>query len=119
MKSASQCNGERRRLCDAGHDAMQHVTRSLSAWARLHLRKWARLWRCRPLASVKCAVNPRLTVSLGRCRPAARAIELNQRLLSHTGHLRREVLCHEAAHFAVRELHGRVASRTVRNGGSS
>lgn len=88
---------------------MKHSRLSLDAWARPRLRQWARLWRCRPLASVKCAVNPRLTVSLGRCRPAARAIELNQRLLSHAGQLRREVLCHEAAHFAVRELHGRAA----------
>jgi len=88
---------------------MKHLRLSLDAWARPHLKQWARLWRCRPLASVKCAVNGRLSVSLGRCRPAARAIELNQRLLSHACRLRREVLCHEAAHFAVRELHGRAA----------
>ena len=88
---------------------MKHLRLSLDAWARPHLKQWARLWRCRPLASVNCAVNPRLAVSLGRCRPAARAIELNQRLLSHAWRLRREVLCHEAAHFAVSELHGRAA----------
>ena len=88
---------------------MTQVIRDLKVWARPHLRTWARLWRCRPLASVKCAVNPRLSVSLGRCRPAARAIELNQRLLSHAWRLRREVLCHEAAHFAARELHGPAA----------
>ena len=88
---------------------MKHSRLSLDAWARPRLRQWARLWRCRPLASVKCAVNGRLSVSLGRCRPAARAIELNQRLLSHAWRLRREVLCHEAAHFVVRELHGRAA----------
>ena len=88
---------------------MRQLERNLDSWARPHLTQWARLWRCRPLSSVKCAVNRRLSVSLGRCRPAARAIELSQRLLSQTWRLRREVLCHEAAHFAVRELHGRAA----------
>ena len=85
------------------------MTRNLDAWARPHLTKWARLWRCRPLASVECLVNPRLSISLGRCRTAARAIELNSRLLSDAWRLRREVLCHEAAHVAVRELHGLAA----------
>ncbi len=89
--------------------ACAQLTRNLDSWARPHLKQWARLWRCRPLASVECAVNARLSVSLGRCRPAARAIELNPRLLSHAWRLRREVLCHEAAHFAVRELHGLAA----------
>ena len=98
-----------RAVRDVGLAQMRESERNLDSWARPHLKKWARLWRCRPLASVNCAVNPRLAVSLGRCRPAARAIELNQRLLSHAWRLRREVLCHEAAHFAVRELHGRAA----------
>ena len=92
-----------------GLAGMKHLRLSLDAWARPHLKKWARLWRCRRLASVKCAVNPRLTVSLGRCRTAARAIELNPRLLSDAWRLRREVLCHEAAHLAVRGLHGLAA----------
>ena len=85
---------------------MEQLPRNLGVWIRPHLRAWARLWRCPQLATVSCAVNPRLSASLGRCRPAARAIELNPRLLALGWRLRREVLCHEAAHLAVRELHG-------------
>jgi len=82
------------------------VTQILNALARPHLKQWARLWRSRALVSVECVANARLSVSLGRCRPAAGAIELNRRLLTDAWRLRREVLCHEAAHLAVRELHG-------------
>ena len=91
-------------------EGMQQLTRSLDAWARPHLKAWARLWRCRCLASVTCTVNRRLLASLGRCRPAAGVIELNPRLLSSAWRLRGEVLCHEAAHLTVRELHGSAAN---------
>lgn len=85
------------------------MPRRIDAWARPHLETWARLWSCRLLAAVSCTVNHRLSASLGRCRPAARTIELNPRLLARGWRLRREVLCHEAAHLVVRELYGPAA----------
>jgi predicted SprT family Zn-dependent metalloprotease len=82
------------------------MTRSPDAWARQNVRVWARLWGCPSLASANIAVNPRLSASLGMCRPATSSIELSPRLFARGARIRREVLCHEAAHLAVRALHG-------------
>jgi predicted SprT family Zn-dependent metalloprotease len=81
------------------------------AMARLHaepeqvvrplLTQLARTWRSPVLSNIECVVNPRLSVSLGRYRPALRTIELNARLFQAAWRLRQEVLCHEAAHAEV------------------
>jgi len=82
------------------------MTQNLDAWARRNLKTLARLWRCPSIADATCVVNSRLSASLGMCRPAASSIQLSPRLLGRCVRVRREVLCHEAAHLAVRALHG-------------
>ena len=65
----------------------------------------------------KIELSPRLTRSLGRCYPDRRLI----RIAAHVAQpkngdgntLLHEVLCHELAHLAARELHGaRIPLRT-------
>jgi len=87
-------------------EANEPMTRGLDAWARRNVSVWARVWRCPSLASANIAVNSRLSASLGMCRPATSSIELSPRLLVRSARIRREVLCHEAAHLAARALHG-------------
>lgn len=89
---------------------MQHVNPRLDTWARPLLVGLARLWQCRELVSVSCVVNDRLSTCLGRCRPAGSVVELSPRLFGREWRLRGEVLCHEAAHIAVRTLRGSSAS---------
>jgi predicted SprT family Zn-dependent metalloprotease len=48
-----------------------------------------------------------MTRSLGRCQPEQKRIRLASWLREAPGELLAEVLCHEAAHVAVHELHGR------------
>jgi SprT protein len=48
-----------------------------------------------------------LTRSLGRCYPDRRLIRISSHLQSAPDGLLQEVLCHEMAHLAARELHGR------------
>ena len=82
------------------------MTRSLDAWARRNLSAWGRLWHCPSLVTANVSVNPRLSASLGMCRPATSSIELSPRFFARGARIRREVLCHEAAHLAVRALCG-------------
>lgn len=77
--------------------------RTVTAWARPKLAAWARLWACPRVRTVTCRLNPRLTSALGRCRSNASVIELSPRLFQRDWRIRREVLCHEAAHVAVRQ----------------
>ena len=51
--------------------------------------------------------SPRLTRSLGRCYPDKRLIRIASYLESAPDGLLQEVLCHEMAHLAARELNGR------------
>jgi len=70
--------------------------------------RWAKRWRT-PGLSRRLVVeySPRLRQSLARSLPSRRLIRLNPVLrLPENEALLPEVLCHEAAHVAVFELHG-------------
>jgi predicted SprT family Zn-dependent metalloprotease len=68
---------------------------------------WGAAWGLPHLAAgIDVSFSPRLTRSLGRCRPSVGRITLRAELL-HTRHERlAEVLCHEVAHVAVFQLFG-------------
>jgi predicted SprT family Zn-dependent metalloprotease len=68
---------------------------------------WAEAWGVTGLEHrVEICFNPRLKRSLGRCVPTKGEIRLAGFLRRGPPKLLREVLCHEAAHAAVYELHG-------------
>jgi predicted metal-dependent hydrolase len=81
-------------------DLPSHLAESLDRWLRLwdvpYLERESRIeW------------SPRLTRSLGRCYPDRRLVRISAHLETATDGLLLEVLCHEMAHLAARELHGR------------
>jgi SprT-like family len=72
------------------------------------LDRWLQLWNVPHLeAKSRIEWSPRLTRSLGRCYPDKRLIRMASYLESAPDGLLQEVLCHEMAHLAARELHGR------------
>jgi len=81
----------------------------LPANALDRIRAWATLWSCSGLEG-RIVIEPssRMYRSLGRCQPEQGRIRLAS-LLFEDDHkeLLAEVLCHEVAHVAVFELHGR------------
>jgi len=80
---------------------------------RQSLDRWLHLWDVPHLeAKSRIEWSPRLTWSLGRCYPDKRLIRIASYLKGLEGApdgLLQEVLCHEMAHLAARELHGRNA----------
>lgn len=71
------------------------------------LAKWAHGWGVPSLeARLRIVFSSRFRSALGRCTPSVREVRLSSLLLEGPGDLLREVLCHEAAHVAVYELHG-------------
>ncbi len=70
------------------------------------LDRWLHLWDVPHLQS-RIEWSSRLTRSLGRCCPEKRLIRLASHRESAPDALLQEVLCHEMAHLAARELHGR------------
>ena len=79
---------------------------SPEASARAH--RWLHLWNTPELATrTTIEWSPRMTRSLGRCYPERRLIRLAAFLREADSALLEEVLCHELAHLAARELHGR------------
>jgi len=85
---------------------------ALSTEANISVRQWLQLWNTPSLAArTTIEWSPRLTRSLGRCYPERRLIRLagflNNGLDEGETALLEEVLCHELAHLAARELHGR------------
>ncbi len=72
------------------------------------LAPWCRRWGVPGLERrLKITVSRRLRMSLGRCSPIRGEIRIASFLLDAPASLVHEVLCHEAAHVAVAELHGR------------
>lgn len=72
------------------------------------IAQWALLWKAPGLETrVSVSFSRRLRRSLGRCVPARGVVRLNMRLLRSRPELLDEVLCHEVAHVAAYELHGR------------
>ena len=69
--------------------------------------EWAARWGTPGLESrLSVEVSTRMRTSLGRCAPALTQLRIASFLLAAPSNLIREVLCHEAAHAAVYELHG-------------
>jgi len=69
---------------------------------------WAEAWGVPGLeARISVGFSTRMTRSLGRCQPEQKRIRLASWLREAPAELLAEVLCHEAAHVAVHELHGR------------
>jgi SprT protein len=78
--------------------------------ARRLLRKWSSRWGVEDLdRDVQVGFDPRLTRSLGRCRPRERRITLHCDLMGAPPGLFATVLCHEAAHVVAYDLFGRAA----------
>jgi SprT protein len=72
------------------------------------LDHWLQTWNTADLAAqTRIEFSPRLTRSLGRCYPDRRLILISSHLEGAPDGLLQEVLCHEMAHLATRELHGR------------
>ena len=81
---------------------------TLSIEATTSANRWLHLWSTPDLATrTTIEWSPRLTRSLGRCYPERRLIRLAAFLEESENALLEEVLCHELAHLAARELHGR------------
>jgi predicted SprT family Zn-dependent metalloprotease len=71
------------------------------------LHRWLRTWNTPDLATkTRIELSPRLTRSLGRCYPERRLIRIAAYVAQSKNGLLHEVLCHELAHLAARELHG-------------
>ena len=76
---------------------------------RILLTRWLQTWNTPDLAThAKIELSPRLTRSLGRCYPDRRLIRIAAYVAQPKNgeSLLHEVLCHELAHLAARELHG-------------
>lgn len=75
------------------------------------LGDWCRLWNVEGLESrLQVVWSSRFRRSLGRFSVASSQIRLAAFLLEGPETLVKEVLCHEAAHAAVFELHGRAST---------
>ena len=69
---------------------------------------WSRVWNVPRLGErVRIEFSRRFTSSIGRYDLRSKTIRLAHWLLEHDSRLLREVLCHEAAHAAAYEAHGR------------
>lgn len=78
---------------------------------RRRLRRWLGAWGTPQLAAtLRVEFSPRLRRAFGRCYRQDRLIRLAASLRSSQSFLLAEILCHEAAHAAVWELHGASAS---------
>ena len=75
---------------------------------KAQLQKWGARWGLRGLErSVRVEWSRRLSRSLGRVHIGRRIIRLSAQLSTAPPSILREVLCHEVAHLAARDLHGR------------
>jgi hypothetical protein len=83
------------------------AAQDLEEFRRL-LAPWAETWGLAGLEHrLEITFSSRFRSSLGRCVPSTGKIRLAEFLLTGPPAVLREVLCHEAAHAAVHELHGR------------
>ena len=79
--------------------------RTISAWRR-RLAYWCRLWGVPKLKTgLRIAVSSRLRISLGSFNARQGQIRISSLLVDAPTPLLDEVLCHEAAHAAVAQLH--------------
>lgn len=90
-------------------DSNPSATPALDAWRR-RIQVWAELWGVPGLESrLRLETSTRMTRALGRCFPQSNHIRIAAFLLDGPRELLEEVICHEAAHAANWELHGRAA----------
>ncbi|HEY2772666.1 MAG TPA: SprT-like domain-containing protein [Candidatus Binatia bacterium] len=83
---------------------------ALTPAARRQLDRWLRHWGADSLVgALKVEFSPRLRRAFGRCYQQQKIIRLTASLRDSQSHLFEEILCHEAAHAAVYELHGDAA----------
>jgi predicted SprT family Zn-dependent metalloprotease len=71
-----------------------------------YLQTLATLWNRSFVSSLPVEVNERLSRAAGRWLPRRGVVQLSPGTVSGDLRLRREVLCHEAAHAVVSRLHG-------------
>ncbi len=76
--------------------------------ATAYLRSLAQTWGVSRLAQLGIRVNSRLTSTVARLVVNEAVIELNPTVAGLHLRKRREVICHEAAHFAVQQRHRKV-----------
>lgn len=77
---------------------------------RRRLEHWLERWGTPSLNDrLRVEFSPRLRRAFGRCYQDERLIRLTPSLVGSQSHLLAEILCHEAAHAAVYERHGRTA----------
>ncbi len=82
-------------------------TKQLASSRLDRIEEWAALWGVPGLQSrTRVELSTRLRSSLGRAWPAKKLIRIHAGLIDHPREVIEEVLCHEAAHVAVAELHG-------------
>ncbi len=75
---------------------------------RKSLDRWLHLWDVPHLETQsRVEWSSRLNRSLARCYPDKKLVRISSHLQSASDSLLQEVLCHEMAHLAARELHGR------------
>jgi SprT protein len=83
-------------------------TPSLPSPLRDELKRWLHLWSVPDLETeTRIEWSPRLVRSLAHSYPERRLVRISSHLAGAPDGLLREVLCHELAHLATRELHGR------------
>ena len=69
---------------------------------------WCCLWDANDLAAeIRVEISTRMTRSLGRCYPDRKLIRIATFVVEESEELFQEVLCHEAAHLAAYQLHGK------------
>lgn len=74
---------------------------------RRRLDRWLVRWGTPSLVrTLRVEFSPRLTRAFGRCYQQQKLIRLTPSLLDSQSWLLAEILCHEAAHAAVHDLHG-------------
>lgn len=86
---------------------MPNLDTALPPRIRRRLHRWLDLWDTPSLAAtLRVEFSPRLRRAFGRCYQEQRLIRLAASLGDSQSFLLDEILCHEAAHAAVYELHG-------------
>ena len=74
-----------------------------------YVHSLARKWEAPRVSELEVRVNSRLTTTVARMVAKDGVIELGRATARLDARTRREVICHEAAHFVVWQSHGRSA----------
>lgn len=80
-----------------------------SAVGARYAGSFARIWGQPSVLRLRVRFNPRLTAAAARFLARDGIIELNLAVADLDARSRREVICHEAAHFVVWQRHGGAA----------